>query len=276
MSCCANSSATTRRSPQRPSISCLSPHSSSPTAYQASVGEAGVAPAAEAEPEFVIEPEVSPEVAPEGAIEPEVLQAPEAASILTAAAWASGAIREGEPISGGARDLIEELEMSIGASPAPAAPVVPVASAKAPQWSAASIRLPIANFHPARRDEPSLPRSFPWLFLRPNRLLLRRRASPLLKCLLPRASLLKSIGTKSPRWFDDERRGAFQAARSLNLSSITSAFDLAAAAKDDGAVQADAALTEAAPTEIDDIAFDIDDLLADVSHYPVPERQVHA
>ncbi|QND42290.1 hypothetical protein HB770_10475 [Rhizobium leguminosarum bv. viciae] len=51
---------------------------------------------------------------------------------------------------GGARDLIEELELSIGA-----APVSSLAQpAKAPQWSAASIRLPLANFHAPKRDEP--------------------------------------------------------------------------------------------------------------------------
>jgi len=55
---------------------------------------------------------------------------------------------------GGARDLIEELELSIG-NALPAAPVVQP-PAKAPQWSAASIRLPLANFHAPRREEPVL------------------------------------------------------------------------------------------------------------------------
>ncbi|MEK1895899.1 MAG: SPOR domain-containing protein [Rhizobium sp.] len=253
-----------------------------PTAYQAAVGEAGVAPAAEAEPEFVIEPEVSPEVspevAPEVAIEPEFLQAPEVASNLTAAAWASSAIREGEPISGGARDLIEELEMSIGASPAPAAPVVPVASVKAPQWSAASIRLPIANFHPARRDEPFAP-VVPVAVPAPE---------PAAAVPEPAAAASEGVAAfevpvaagfpaeidrhEEPEVVHDEREVLAEAPVVEPLIDHR-AFDLAAAAKDDGAVQADAALTEAAPTEIDDIAFDIDELLADVSHYPVPERQ---
>ncbi len=51
-------------------------------------------------------------------------------------------------------------------------------------------------------------------------------------------------------------------------------FDLVAAATE-GVVQADAALTEA-PPEDQLIAFDFDDLLADVSRYPVPQRAASA
>ncbi|MDP9809319.1 hypothetical protein J2W42_002167 [Rhizobium tibeticum] len=245
-----------------------------PTAHEASADEVGVAPAAEAEPDFVIEPEVSPEVA----VEPEVLQPPEVASNLTAAAWASSAIREGEPISGGARDLIEELEMSIGASPASAAPVVPVASAKAPQWSAASIRLPIANFHPARRDEPFAP-VVPVAVSAPE----PAASAPELDAAASEgiAAFEMPVAAGFPAEIDrheepevvHDEREVLPEAPVVEPLIDHRAFDLAAAAKD-GAVQADAALTEAAPSEIDDIAFDIDELLADVSHYPVPERQI--
>ncbi len=79
-------------------------------------------------------------------VEHAVYAQPEGRSVLSSADWTSGVPRA-EPTSGGARDLIEELELSIGAAPSPVQP------AKAPQWSAASIRLPLANFHPARREE---------------------------------------------------------------------------------------------------------------------------
>ncbi|MBB3318672.1 hypothetical protein FHT77_004573 [Rhizobium sp. BK181] len=236
-----------------------------PAAHEAPIGEAEVAPAAEAEPDFVVEPEV--------AIEPVVSQQQEVASNLTPAAWASNAVRDGEPVSGGARDLIEELEMSIGTAPVP-----PTAPAKAPQWSAASIRLPIANFHPARRDELSVPAVVPV-------------AAPVVQrdISVPESTAAASehvavfeapAAAGFPAEIDrheepevlHEELEVFQDSPVVDPLIDHSAFDLAAAAKD-GDVQADAALTEALPTEIDDINFDIDDLLADVSHYPVPERQ---
>ncbi len=73
----------------------------------------------------------------------------EEAEVLSAADWV--APQASEPVFGGARDLIEELELSIGGRTVQ----IPQASApaKAPQWSAASIKLPLANFHAARRDE---------------------------------------------------------------------------------------------------------------------------
>ncbi len=227
-----------------------------PVAYEASVAEVAARPAPATEPEFVIEPAV--------AVEPPVRQL-EAASSLTPAAWVSSAGREGEPVSGGARDLIEELEMSIGASPAAAAPITP---AKAPQWSAASIRLPIANFHPARRDElPSAPAV----------------SAPEPAADAPASAIAFDLPVAAGFPAEIDRHEEPEAIQSVPevIQETTfveplidhSAFDLAAAAKD-GAVQADAALTEATPSEVDDITFDIDDLLADVSHYPVPERQV--
>jgi len=229
-----------------------------PAAFEALV-EADLSPVAQAEPEFAVEPEV--------ASEPVAHRSLDAASNLTPAAWASNAVREGEQISGGARDLIEELEMSIGASPASAAPVAP---AKAPQWSAASIRLPIANFHPARRDEPSPAPIIPVV-----------APEPVAAASESAAVFEVPVAAGFPAEIDrhEEAEAVYDAPEVPQGAPFDepvidhSAFDLAAAAKDDGALQADAALTEAAPTESDDIAFDIDELLADVSHYPVPERQ---
>ncbi|MBW9113198.1 SPOR domain-containing protein [Rhizobium cauense] len=216
-------------------------------------GDVDVTPIASVEPEFPIEPEA--------VVEP-VSQSPEAASNLTSAVWASNAIRQSEPVTGGARDLIEELEMSISASPAPVTPDAP--SAKAPQWSAASIRLPIANFHPARRDEPTPPIVAPAPVA----------VEPTVDAAESVAAFEMPVAAGFPAEIDRHEEPEAASTPAVVEPLIDhSAFDLAAATKD-GVVQADAALTEAAPTEIDDIAFDIDELLADVSQYPVPERQV--
>ena len=231
-----------------------------PAAYEARV-DADTLPAAEVEPELVIEPEV--------VSEPMGRQPFDVASNLTPAAWASNAAREGEPVAGGARDLIEELELSIGAGPVPVAPVAPV---KAPQWSAASIRLPIANFHPARRDEASSAPIAPVAAPAPEPAVVASESVAPFDVPVAAGFPAEIDRHEEPETVPDAPEVA-QEAPVVDALIDHSAFDLAAAAKDDGAVQADAALTEAAPTEIDDIAFDIDDLLADVSHYPVPERQ---
>ncbi|MBZ9790560.1 SPOR domain-containing protein [Rhizobium sp. 3T7] len=238
-----------------------------PAAYEAPI-EADTLPAGEAEAEFV----------PEFVTEPEVVSEPmgrqpfDVASNLTSAAWASSAVREGEPVAGGARDLIEELEMSIGATPAPAAPVAP---AKAPQWSAASIRLPIANFHPARRDEASSAPIVPVAAPAPEPAVVASESVAAFDVPVAAGFPAEIDRHEEPETVPDASEMR-QEAPVVEALIDHSAFDLAAAAKDDGAVQADAALTEAAPTEVDDIAFDIDELLADVSHYPVPERQIMA
>jgi hypothetical protein len=184
---------------------------------------------------------------------------PEMRSVLSSVDWSvSGVSRPVEPVSGGARDLIEELELSIGAAP------VPVQPAKAPQWSAASIRLPIANFHPARREE---------------------QAAPAAVAPVP-AEAFEPVAAPSAGEFEMPAAAGFPAEIDRHETFEVAieapapvpqidhgAFDLAAAAKD-GLVQADAALTDATPEDVNDISFDIDDLLADVSHYPVPERPV--
>ncbi|KQV83621.1 SPOR domain-containing protein [Rhizobium sp. Root1220] len=181
---------------------------------------------------------------------------PEVHHVLAAADWTANSLRQTEPVSGGARDLIEELELSISSAPAPAA--------KAPQWSAASIRLPIANFHPARRDP--LPVFVPEaVAVAPE----------------PAVEFEAPVASGFPAEIDRHEEPEIVP----ELASVVApevavdepfvdhvAFDLAAAAKD-GTIHADAALTEAAPSEGDDLAFDFDDLLADVAHYPVPERE---
>ncbi len=186
-----------------------------------------------------------------------VIEQPDARAILSSADWAASVSRPAEPVSGGARDLIEELELSISAAPAPVQP------AKAPQWSAASIRLPIANFHTSRREEPAAP---PVAAPAPV-----VAAEP-----VPAAPRFEAPAAASfPAEIDRHEPAVVfeQAVAEPIVEPVVDhgAFDLAAAAKD-GDVKADAALTEAV-AEVDDIAFDIDDLLADVSQYPVTARE---
>lgn len=190
--------------------------------------------------------------------------------LLSSTDWAVP--RPAEPVSSGARDLIEELEMSIGATPAPAS-----ASAqpqKAPQWSAASIRLPLANFHTARRDQPVAPVVAPTPAPVPEPVAVA--AEPVAEFPI---SEFPVAAAGFPAEIDRHEQVEFQpeevVAAIEPIDVDHSAFDLAAAAKE-GEVHADAALTEAAPAEFDDITFDIDDLLADVSSYPMPERQAAA
>ncbi|QFY59941.1 SPOR domain-containing protein [Rhizobium grahamii] len=183
--------------------------------------------------------------------------------LLSSTDWAVP--RAAEPVSSGARDLIEELEMSIGAAPASAS----AQPQKAPQWSAASIRLPLANFHTTRRDQPVAPVVAPT----PEPV----AAEPVAEFPI---SAFPVAAAGFPAEIDRHEQVEFQPEEQV-VAAIEpidvdhSAFDLAAAAKE-GEVHADAALTEAAPAEFDDITFDIDDLLADVSSYPVPERQAAA
>ncbi len=193
------------------------------------------------------------------AIEPQPVR-----PLLSSTDWAPS--RPVEPVSNGARDLIEELEMSIGAAPASA----PVQPQKAPQWSAASIRLPLANFHTARRDQPVAPVAAPTPAPVPEPV--AAAVEPVAEFPVAAAGFPAEIDRHEPVEFLPE---AEVVAAIEQIEVDHTAFDLAAAAKE-GEVHADAALTEAAPAEFDDITFDIDDLLADVSSYPVPERQAAA
>ncbi|WP_160004442.1 SPOR domain-containing protein [Rhizobium sp. 18055] len=243
------------------------------------VEAAFVEPVSYAEPEPVAyaEPEPHHEATPHYEVEAVQYEAPvvpeqavdyrapaaeqhDASSILPSSDWASGVSRPAEPVSGGARDLIEELELSISAAPAPLQP------AKAPQWSAASIRLPIANFHPSRRDQPVAAAPVP-----------EPVAVAAAELLLPQPEVEFEMPAAASFPAEIDRHEPAFVAEAPVVEPVAdptvdhSAFDLAAAAKD-GDIKADAALTEAVP-EFDDIAFDIDDLLADVSQYPVAGRE---
>ncbi|ANL40306.1 MULTISPECIES: SPOR domain-containing protein [Rhizobium] len=202
---------------------------------------------------------------------------------------------------GGARDLIEELELSIGA-----APVSSLAQpAKAPQWSAASIRLPLANFHAPKREEPVAP---PVDVVEPAA---ETVAAPVAKVAdepVAETSLADSVAVEPqpaveqsapvaavepaeefvsaspsfgfPAELDrhDEAIAPQETAEAEEFFAVEdgpdefssdAGFDLAAAVE--GEIQADAALTEVVP-DVPHTAgtFDLDDLLADVSRYPVP------
>ncbi|MBX4993083.1 hypothetical protein ABID08_002265 [Rhizobium binae] len=202
---------------------------------------------------------------------------------------------------GGARDLIEELELSIGA-----APVSSLAEpAKAPQWSAASIRLPLANFHAAKREEPVAP---PRDMVEPAAETVaapvaEAAAEPVAEPSLAEsvaeepqpaveqsapvtavepaeefASASASFGFPAELDRHDEALAPQETAEAEDFVAVEDeleefgsdvGFDLAAAVE--GEIQADAALTEVVP-EVPHTAgtFDLDDLLADVSRYPVP------
>jgi len=216
----------------------------------------------------------------------------------SAADWAEQLSPEPEPEAsvqsafGGARDLIEELELSIGA-----APVSSLAQpAKAPQWSAASIRLPLANFHAPKRDEPvvlpepvaetvaapvaeapsaDLPVVEPQPVIEPPATVAAIEPSEEFESASP------SLGFPAELDRHDEVIASEETAEAEEFVEIEeelqdfgsdAGFDLIAAAVE-GEIQADAALTEVVP-DVPHTAgtFDLDDLLADVSRYPVPQR----
>lgn len=205
---------------------------------------------------------------------------------------------------GGARDLIEELELSIGGA-LPAAPSIQP-PAKAPQWSAASIRLPIANFHAPRREEPVLTEvaieapvvgpapveafaaepgfiAEPAFTIEPEVAVPDVAEEPLPVAAVEAADfepVAASFGfpAEIDRHEDvalpEEPVEAFEdiAAFEEAVEPANAGFDLIAAATE-GDVHPDAALTEALPEPAFDAeTFDLDDLLADVSRYPVPQR----
>ena len=205
---------------------------------------------------------------------------------------------------GGARDLIEELELSIGGA-LPLAPAVQP-PAKAPQWSAASIRLPLANFHAPRREEPVLsepvieapvvePASVetfaaepelvaePEFTAEPDVVVPHVAEEPLPVVAVEAADfqpVAASLGF--PAEIDRHEEVALPEEPVVSFEDVAfleepvepdnAGFDLIAAAAE-GDVHPDAALTEAPPEPaFDSGAFDLDDLLADVSRYPVPQR----
>ncbi|MBY5624528.1 sporulation protein [Rhizobium leguminosarum] len=191
---------------------------------------------------------------------------------------------------GGARDLIEELELSIGA-----APVSSLAQpAKAPQWSAASIRLPLANFHAPRREEPVvLPEPVAETVAAPVAeapsadlpVVAAQPVDPpaLVAAVEPSEefeSASPSLGFPAELDRHDEVIAPEETAEAEEFVEVEeeledfgsdTGFDLIAAVE--GEIQADAALTEVVPDVPHSAGtFDLDDLLADVSRYPVPQR----
>lgn len=191
---------------------------------------------------------------------------------------------------GGARDLIEELELSIGAAPVSSVPQ----PAKAPQWSAASIRLPLANFHAAKREEPvvqpepaaepevepvaevslaDLPEVEPQPVIEQPAPVAAVELSEEFESAAPSlgfpAELDRHEEMAAPE-VTGEAEEFVEIEEELQDFESDAGFDLIAAAVE-GEIQADAALTEVVP-EVPHTAgtFDLDDLLADVSRYPVP------
>ncbi|MBB3459627.1 SPOR domain-containing protein [Rhizobium sp. BK377] len=263
------------------------------------------------EPEFFEEASAAPEVAA-----PEPVAAEWEAPVATD--WAPTpskpvAVPEEPPVTftayGGARDLIEELELSIGSSVAPA--VQP--PAKAPQWSAASIRLPLANFHAPRREEPVLSEPVVEAPIVDSPVLEPAQASVDALAVEPEFAAEPELTVESevgaPKVADEtlpvaggEAADFEPVAASFGFPAeidrheevalpdqpVATAEDVAAfeepgepdnagfdliAATAEGDVHADAGLTEALPKPASDSGtFDLDDLLADVSRYPVPQR----
>ncbi|MBY3046594.1 sporulation protein [Rhizobium leguminosarum] len=193
---------------------------------------------------------------------------------------------------GGARDLIEELELSIGA-----APVSSLAQpTKAPQWSAASIRLPLANFHAPKREEPvvlpepvaetvaapvaeapsaDLPVVEPQSVIEPPALVAAVEPSEEFESASPSLGFPAELDRHDEVIAPEETAEAeefVEVEEELEDFGSDAGFDLIAAAVE-GEIQADAALTEVVP-DVPHTAgtFDLDDLLADVSRYPVPQR----
>ncbi len=234
----------------------------------------------EPEPTYYETQAVEPE--PVVHAEPAAASAWNAAGAFASADWTA---QQSEPVSNGARDLIEELEMSIGA----AAAVQPVAPAqKAPQWSAASIKLPLANFHTARREAPAAP-----VAMVPEPVAAAPvAAAPQVVETIPSEAAIHELAALDvadeflpvsggfPAEIDRHEVAELPQHEPVAEAAAVEAyaepvshdagFDLAAAAKD-GVVASDAALTEALPQDAA-TAFDIDNLLADVSRYPVPQR----
>ncbi|WP_246622549.1 SPOR domain-containing protein [Rhizobium laguerreae] len=193
---------------------------------------------------------------------------------------------------GGARDLIEELELSIGAAPVSSL----VQPTKAPQWSAASIRLPLANFHAARREEPvvlpepvaetvaapvaeapsaDLPVVEPQTVIEPSALVAAVEPSEEFESASPSLGFPAELDRHDAVIAPEETAEAeefVEVEEELEDFGSDAGFDLIAAAVE-GEIQADAALTEVVP-DVPHTAgtFDLDDLLADVSRYPVPQR----
>jgi hypothetical protein len=165
-------------------------------------------------------------------------------------------------------DLADELELSIAETPAK--PVAPVT--RVPQWAAASIRLPLANFNAPRRQDVAPEDVNPPVEV-PAAPVAEVAKAPIIEPDAPPASGLGFPAEQDRHEFPSDglsadAEPAFETFP--ELEPVASGFDLAAAARD-GDVPSDAALTEPAYAE-GSPSLDIDDLLDDVSRYPVPQR----
>ncbi|MGA1804413.1 SPOR domain-containing protein [Rhizobium sp. HT1-10] len=160
------------------------------------------------------------------------------------------------------RDLADELEMSIGA------PEVQPVAPKTQQWAAATIRLPLANFNAPRRDASTMPAPEPVIDI-------------------PTSQPAPVAGFESPMALDYpaeiDRHESVQPEASVVAAPepvfaepeevAVSSFDQPSADLDTEFRAAAAVAEPVASPSSGYQGLDIDDLLADVSRYPVPSRE---
>ncbi|TCL67278.1 SPOR domain-containing protein [Rhizobium sp. BK251] len=159
-----------------------------------------------------------------------------------------------------ARSLMDELELSISTQPI----VPPTPPARVPQWAAASIRLPLANFNAARREPPREEET-------------RAEVVAPVVAPPPEAEFSEPLDLGFQPEHDRHEASELEIPAGVVVQeSVEHGFDLAASARD-GVVPSDAALTDAAyGDETESRSFDIDELLADIERYPVPPRAADA
>ncbi|PZM11171.1 SPOR domain-containing protein [Rhizobium tubonense] len=214
-----------------------------------------------------VEPEISAEAYEDAPTSEWVDEAPLAETFVEQATEVASVAAEVVAPEPAARDLADELELSIGN--APVARVAP----RTPQWAAASIRLPLANFNAPRKQEQPAENVTPV-----EQSHAETPAEPELEIVpaldIRSSELEHDFEQPSALGFpaeQDRHEDLAPEQHALAPQAVVEApiFDLVAAAEH-GDVQADAALTE--PAYETQSVDDFDDLLADVSRYPVPLR----
>ncbi|WFR97093.1 SPOR domain-containing protein [Rhizobium tumorigenes] len=177
----------------------------------------------------------------------------------------------------GNRDLVDELEMSISA------PDVQPAAPRTQQWAAATIRLPLANFNAPRR-EPTMD-AFGAVEPVPTVEAVAPAAPPEV-ATVAHEPVAEFVAHEQPAYrVDMDRDEAIQAeapvvseheptlAR-MEEESPAASVDLAPAAREDEMASASVVPEPVhVPAASSYQGLDIDDLLADVSRYPVPSRE---
>ncbi len=175
------------------------------------------------------------------------------------------------------RDLVDELEMSISA------PDVQPAAPRTQQWAAATIRLPLANFNAPRR-EPTMD-AFGAVEPVPT-VEAVAPAAPMEVATAAPEPVAEFVAYEQPAYrVDMHRDEAVQAEApvvsepepslaGMEEESPPASVDLAPAARADE-IAAAAVVPEPVhvPAASSYQGLDIDDLLADVSRYPVPSRE---